>query len=67
MSKDRAPTNHGRPVTKRTVRLPKEANDNWIDVVDELPQSVPIEQWELDVVETNMFDILRRMIPANDD
>lgn len=50
----------------RTVRIPKAANDNWIDVSDDLPESLSIGDWELELLDSHMWDILTDMIAAND-
>ena len=55
-----------RAVKTRTVRVPEAANDNWIAVSDELPDPLPIEEWELELLEASLSDILAGMIPAND-
>lgn len=55
-----------RTVRTRTVRIPKAANDNWIAVSDDLPDPLPIEEWELELLEADLSDIIAGMIPAND-
>ncbi len=54
------------PAKKRLVRLPHAANDNWITVADTLPDALPVEDWEIDLLERHMLDILANMIAAND-
>lgn len=55
-----------RATGSRTVTLPQAANDNGIAVTDDLPEILPIGDWELDLLEAHMLDILAGMIPAND-
>ena len=52
--------------TKRLVRVPHAANDNWFAVADNLPDALPVEDWEIGLLEAHMLDILAGMIPAND-
>ncbi len=55
-----------RAVKTRLVQVPGAANDNWITLSDDLPEPLAVEEWELELLEACISDILAGMIPAND-
>jgi hypothetical protein len=66
MERNDGPNIPRRPGKTRRMRVPRAANDNWIDVSDDLPESLSVEDRELDILETYMSDILTGMVAAND-
>lgn len=66
MARDTKKDQASRTVRTRRVSVPVAANDNEFTVSDSLPDAIAIEEWELEMLESHLSDILSQMIPAND-